>query len=56
MIKFPDELYDCTHWDAEKGETVLNEDATAEQTRIFEEFYRDLENGTLTDREVKIIP
>lgn len=52
MIKFPDELYDCTHFDDKLDKRVLNDDATDEQRRIFEEIYRDLDNGTLSDVEI----
>lgn len=53
MIKFPDELYDCTYWDEKLGERLLKENATEEQKRIFEEFYRDLDNGTLSDAVIE---
>lgn len=56
MVKFPDELYGCTYWDRAQGKRVLKKEATEEQKRIFEEFYRTLENEDLNDRVIEFNP
>jgi hypothetical protein len=56
MVEFPEKLYDCTYLDEESGERLLKKDASEEQRRIFEQFLKEFEDGTLTDRAIEFQP
>lgn len=52
MIPIPKELMGITTFD-EKGNRILKDGATEEQKKIFEQFYKDLESGKLSDIEIE---
>jgi hypothetical protein len=54
MVHPPKEILHLLYYDEKIKEMVIREDATEEQKHIFKQFLKESEDGTLTDRIIKI--
>jgi precorrin-6B methylase 1 len=53
MVHPPNEILHLLYYDEKNKEMAIREDATEEEKRIFKQFLQDVENGSLSDVEIK---
>ncbi|CUH95888.1 hypothetical protein P22_1974 [Propionispora sp. 2/2-37] len=56
MVIPPKEILHLLYYDEKTKQTAIREDATEEEKHIFKKFLQEVEDGTLTDREIELIP